>query len=226
MLIIEKLLSTDEVAQIRQLLATAEWFDGSQTAGTLAKSVKQNLQLDDNSEIAVQLRHQILRKLSNNPAFISSALPNKIYPPKFNCYCNGGQYGTHIDSAVMPVPGTSVSVRGDLSATIFFADPHEYVGGELEIEMNGSSQQIKLSAGDMVLYESGQLHRVLPVTEGARFASFFWVESQIRDPNQRKILFELDKTIQSITPTLGISAPELIRLTGHYHNLLRLWAST
>lgn len=226
MFIIHQVLTAEEVAECRNTMQNAAWIDGISTAGSLAKNVKQNLQLDDATEPAISLRNRILRKLANHPAFISYALPEKIYPPKFNCYCNGGFYGTHIDSAVMPVPGSHVSVRGDLSATLFLCDPDEYEGGELEIETVNGTQQIKLSAGDMVVYPSGSLHRVLPVTAGARYASFFWIESQIRDVYKRDMLYQLDCTIQNLSTKILATDAELIRLTGHYHNLLRLWSGT
>jgi PKHD-type hydroxylase len=226
LLIIENVLSKEEVQQFRAHMEQANWEAGSKSAGTLARSAKQNLQLDDASELATGLRNHILRKLGNHPLFISSALPAKIYPPKFNCYTNGGAYGTHIDSALMPVPGTNISVRGDLSATLFLSEPNEYAGGELEIQGIEGGQGIKLAAGDMVLYSSGYLHQVKPVTQGSRIASFFWVESYVRDEKQRGILFELDQTIQQLTPKLSATDAELIKLTGLYHNLLRCWANT
>lgn len=228
---IENLLSKDEVKQFRSHLEQANWESGSKTAGSLARNAKKNLQLDDSSDLALGLRNHILRKLGNHPLFISAALPGKIYPPKFNCYCNGGTYGNHIDSALMPVPGTNATVRGDLSATLFLSEPDEYVGGELvieglhgELDMNGAG--IKLAAGDMVLYSSGSEHCVKPVTEGARYASFFWVESYVRDEKQRQILFDLDQTIQKLTSKLDAGDKDLLKLTGLYHNLLRTWATT
>ncbi len=226
LLIIENLLSKDEVKQFRAYLEHADWKSGISSAGTLARSAKNNLQLDDESELATGLRNHILRKLGSHALFMSSAIPAKIYPPKFNCYTQGGSYGTHIDSAVMPVPGTSISVRGDLSATLFLSEPDEYQGGELEVQGIEGGQGVKLSAGDMVLYSSGYLHQVKPVTQGSRFASFFWIESYVRDEKQRGLLFELDQTIQRLTPKLFATDPELIRLTGLYHNLLRGWANT
>ncbi len=226
LLVIENVLTKDEVRQFRTHMAQASWEPGVKTAGTLARSAKQNLQLDDASEIAVGLRNHILRKLGNHPLFISAALPGKIYPPKFNCYTDGGTYGTHIDSAIMPVPGTNLSIRGDLSATLFLSEPDEYVGGELEIDGVQGGEGIKLSAGDMVLYSSGFEHRVNPVTEGARYASFFWVESYVRDEKHRSILFDLDQTIQKLTQKVEAGDNDLLKLTGIYHNLLRSWATT
>ena len=219
---IEKVLSKDEVRQFRDVLAHATWQDGSQTAGTLARSVKQNQQLDDGSEAAVQLGNHVLRRLANMPTFISAALPKKIYPPKFNRYADGGTYGAHVDSAVMQVPGTNVTVRSDLSATLFLAEPDEYDGGELEIQDTFGLQRVKLPAGDMVLYPGSSLHKVNAVTRGSRYASFFWTQSLVREDSQRTLLFEMDNAIQQLTRDVP-DHPSLIRLTGTYHNLLRRW---
>lgn len=223
---ITAVLSKDEVRQFRQQLDAAEWQDGQQTAGTLARSVKRNQQLADGSPLAVELGNIILRKLASHPNFISAALPSLIYPPKFNRYSGGGTYGAHVDSAVMLVPGTHVSVRSDLSATLFLAEPDEYEGGELQIEGPFGIQAVKLEAGDMVLYPSSSLHQVTPVTEGARVASFFWIQSLVQNDSSRTLLFDLDQSIQSITPTLAADDPRLLKLTGVYHNLLRQWAVT
>lgn len=219
-------LSKDEVGQFRERLAAAEWQDGLKTAGTLARSVKRNLQLADGSPLAIELGNFILRKLGKNPLFVSAALPSRIYPPKFNCYADGGTYGAHVDSAVMAVPGTDVSVRSDLSATLFLTEPEEYEGGELQIEGPFGIQSVKLAAGDMVLYPSSSLHRVTPVTEGARIASFFWIQSLVQNDSARTLLFDLDQAIQGITPIMAADDPRLLKLTGVYHNLLRQWAVT
>lgn len=223
---IEKVLSKDEVAAFRSRLDCAPWQDGLATAGTLARSVKRNLQLEDASPLAVELGNIILRKLAAHPLFISAALPNRIYPPKFNCYTDGGTYGAHVDSAVMGVPGSTISVRTDLSATLFLAEPEEYEGGELEIEGPFGIQSAKLEAGDMVLYPSSSLHRVTPVTSGARIASFFWIQSLVRQDEARTTLFDLDQAIQALGADVASDDPRLLRLTGVYHNLLRQWAET
>lgn len=223
---IEKVLSADEVKQFRAHLDAANWQDGLKTAGTLARSAKRNLQLDDESELAINLGNHILRKLGNHPLFIAAALPAKIYPPKFNCYSDGGTYGAHIDSALMQVPGTRVTVRSDLSATLFLSEPDEYEGGELEVDGATGRQTIKLNAGDMILYPSSSVHCVRPVTKGARIASFFWIESMVRDEGERALLLELDRSIQMLTPIVPAGDENLLRLTGIYHNLLRRWAVT
>jgi len=221
---IENVLSADEVAAMRARLDAATWDDGLATAGTLARHVKRNQQLDDASPLAVELGNAILRRLGETPLFISAALPAKIYPPKFNRYADGGTYGAHVDSAIMQVPGTTVSLRSDLSATLFLAEPEEYDGGELEIEGPFGIQAVKLAAGDMVLYPSSSLHRVTPVTRGERIAAFFWLESMVRDEGERTLLFDLDTNIQALQDELPADHPQLLSLTGVYHNLLRRWA--
>lgn len=223
---IDNVLSKDEVRQFRAYLDAATWNDGAASAGTLARAVKHNEQLDDDAEPAASLRNHLLRQLGNHPLFISAALPRKIYPPKFNRYTGGAGYGTHIDSALMHIPGTGMNLRSDLAATLFLADPVEYDGGELEVDGPFGVQALKLAAGDMVLYPASSLHRVTPVTRGARLASFFWIESLVADDANRTLLFDLDQTIQKLTPALAKEQENLLRLTGIYHNLLRRWAIT
>ena len=223
---IENVLTKDEVGEFRARLDRADWQDGLKTAGTLARAVKRNLQLDDGSELSTALGNRMLRKLDQHPVFVSAALPRRIYPPKFNRYVDGGTYGTHVDSALMRVPGTGVTVRSDLSATLFLSEPDEYDGGELQIEGPFGGQAVKLSAGDMVLYPSSSLHRVTPVTRGARVASFLWIESLVADDADRTLLFDLDQAIQKLTRSVGPHEPSLLALTAVYHNLLRRWART
>lgn len=223
---IDKVLTKDEVHQFRQRLDASAWQNGEATAGTLARKVKQNQQIADGSDVAVELGNHILRALGRNPMFISAALPRKIYPPKFNRYADGGTYGAHVDSAVMQLPGTHEQMRTDVSATLFLAEPSEYDGGELEIEGPFGVQSVKLEAGDLVLYPSTSLHRVTPVTRGARIASFLWIESLVAEEGERTLLFDLDQAIQQITPTLDADDHRLLQLTGVYHNLLRRWAET
>ena len=222
---IDNVLTGEQVREYRTALDTANWQDGAATGGSLARRVKQNLQLADGIEPALSLGHHILRTLAAHPLFISAALPRRIYPPKFNHYENGGAYGTHVDSAVMQLPGGG-ALRSDLSATLFLSDPDEYKGGELEIEGDFGVQAVKLDAGSMVLYPSSSLHRVTPVTGGARLASFFWIESLVADDAARAMLFDLDQTIVRLTAALEDHQAELVKLTGIYHNLLRRWART
>ncbi len=223
---IERVLDKPEVRDFRARLDAAAWQDGLRTAGSLASAVKRNLQLEDGTEPAVSLGQRILRRLAASPAFISAALPHRIYPPKFNRYEGGGSYGAHVDSALMQVPGTNVTVRSDLSATLFLSEPDEYDGGELEIEGPFGIQAVKLAAGDLVLYPSSSLHRVTPVTRGARVASFFWIQSHVADEGERTTLYDLDQAIQGLSRQHAPDDPRLLQLSGIYHNLLRRWAQT
>lgn len=221
---IEKVLSSDEVRQVREHLDQADWQDGINTAGSIARNVKKNQQLDDTKEPAISLGNHILRALAQNPVFISAALPDTIYPPKFNRYSENETYGAHIDGSLMQLPGSSQTLRTDLSATLFLADPDEYEGGELSIRTQYGEQTVKLAAGDMVLYPSTSLHYVSPVKSGARVASFFWIQSMVADIQQRELLYELDQSVQRLTQELGATHQDVVKLSGVYHNLIRQWA--
>lgn len=224
--VIEQLLSPDAVAQVRARLDVADWEDGLATAGGSARRVKQNQQLPEDSEQSRALSALVAHTVQAHPLFISAALPRTVYPPRFNRYADGGSYGTHVDSALMRIVGAGITMRTDLSATLFLSQPDEYDGGELEIETPSGAQTVKLAAGDMVLYQANSLHRVTPVTRGVRTAAFFWVESLVPDNDAREMLFDLDQTIQRLTVQVGEVSPDLVRLTGLYHNLLRRWAAT
>ncbi len=221
---IEGVLDKQEVHAARERLDAAAWQDGAASAGSLARSQKFNHQIAENDPAGIAIGEDILRKLGANPLFISAALPNKIYPPRFNRYVDGGSYGAHVDSAIMRAPRGGVTVRSDLSATLFLAEPDEYDGGELEIDGVFGLQSIKLEAGDLILYPSSSLHRVTPVTRGVRIASFFWIESLVGDDAERTLLFDLDQSIQGMTPLAPQGDKNLLNLTGVYHNLLRRWA--
>ncbi|MCY1272565.1 PKHD-type hydroxylase [compost metagenome] len=225
LLTIPDVLTPEQLRQCRAALEQAAWQDGRHTAGHLAVTAKANQQLAQDDPLARQLGDFILERLGQCPRFIAAALPLKVLPPRFNRYAGGGTYGNHIDNAIFSIPGTPHRVRADLSATLFFCDPDEYDGGELVVEDRYGSHRVKLPAGHLVLYPSGSLHRVEPVTRGARLAAFFWVQSLVRDEQQRDMLLELDDSIQALTLQLPDS-PELVRLTGVYHNLLRHWSNT
>ncbi len=225
MLQIPALLSPDQVRQCRQALEQAPWTDGRATAGHQAVRAKQNLQLPLDSTVGEQLGKLILDALARNPLFLSAAVPLKVLPPRFNRYEGGGHYGNHVDNAILSVPGTPHRIRTDLSATLFFSDPQEYDGGELTIEDSYGTHTVKLPAGHLVLYPGSSLHRVTPVTRGTRYASFFWVQSLVREDSQRALLFDLDTAIQKLTPSVP-DDPALQQLTGVYHNLLRRWSDT
>lgn len=223
---IDGVLTKDEVAAFRRRLEAAQWVDGALTAGSLARGQKSNQQIDDADPAALELGEVVLRKLWPNPLFVSAALPAKLFPPRFNRYAGGGAYGAHVDSALMRTPNSDQTLRSDLSATLFLSEPDEYDGGELEIEGVFGVQAVKLAAGDLILYPSSSLHRVTPVTRGARIACFFWIESHVADEGERTLLFDLDQSIQGLTRGAGSSDPHLLKLTGVYHNLLRRWART
>ncbi|MBD8525646.1 Fe2+-dependent dioxygenase [Pseudomarimonas arenosa] len=217
---IPDVLSQDDLAFCRHHLADAPWADGRITAGHQSAQVKQNLQLPQDSEAAQAMGALILNRLSAHPLFITAALPHEVFPPLFNCYREGMNFGSHIDNAIR---GDDKRLRTDLSCTLFLNGPEDYDGGELLIEDYHGTQSIKLRAGSMILYPATTLHRVAPVTRGQRLASFFWVQSMIRSNEQRRLLLDLDVAIQGLRRRAG-EAPELIQLSGVYHNLLRQWA--
>ncbi len=223
------ILSAEEVARFRRELTSAEWTDGRETVGVQGAQVKRNLQLPDTSPLKQQLGQAVLNALARSPLYFAAALPLRTVPPRFNRYEGGGHYGFHVDGSVMTVGGgvgqLPVSVRSDLSCTLFLSEPEEYEGGELIVHDTYGEHEVKLPAGDLILYPSSSLHRVAPVTQGARIASFFWVQSLVRDGQQRQMLFELDGAIQSLTQS-GADREALLRLTNVYHNLLRGWAET
>lgn len=221
---IPEVLSSDELAQCRALLAGADWADGRLTAGTQSAKVKQNLQLPELGAASLATRKIVLAALNRNALFLSSALPKRIFPPLFNRYEGDyNTFGNHIDNAVRTCADSGVRVRTDLSATLFLCDPDSYEGGELVIEDTYGEHAVKLAAGDMVLYPGSSLHRVEPVTRGARLASFFWIESMVRETERRRLLFEMDMAILELRETQG-DIPSAVNLTGCYHNLLRMWA--
>jgi PKHD-type hydroxylase len=223
LLTIPDLLTSERVAHARQLLDRADWVDGRVTAGAQSARAKDNEQLPEDDPAGRELGGIILEALGQNPLFISAALPSKVFPPLFNRYRGGHAFGTHVDNAIRQIPGTPHRIRTDLSATLFLSSPDEYDGGELQIEDTYGLHSVKLPAGDLVLYPSTSLHHVRPVTRGARVASFFWIQSMVRDDGARTLLFDLDTAIQRVnldTPAHAAAVP----LTGVYHNLLRRWA--
>lgn len=222
--IISDLLDGRQLGDIRALIDAAQWVDGNVTSGHQSALAKNNLQLPEDSPEARQAGQIILEALGRNPLFIAAALPLKIFPPLFNSYAGGQGFGVHVDSAVRIQAGSGFRVRSDLSMTVFLEDPDSYVGGEIIVETQFGAQQVKLPAGHAVLYPSSSLHRVNPVTSGRRVASFFWLQSMVRDDSARQTLFDLDSSIQSLATIVGQDNAEIIRLTGVYHNLLRRWA--
>ncbi len=222
---IPDVLDATALARSDALLKQADWTDGRITAGSQAATVKNNLQLPETSPVAQQLRTLVLEALSRNPAFFSAALPKRIYPPLFNRY--GGTanaFGNHVDNAVRTHPATAQHVRTDMSFTLFLNDPAEYDGGELVIEDGMGGRAVKLPAGHLILYPAYSVHRVEPVTRGARLACFSWLESMVREPQQRELLHELDMSIAALRSEHG-ETDAAVRLTSCYHNLMRMWAT-
>ena len=226
LLCIPQVLTPAEVAHCRERLAGAEWIDGKATAGEQSRLVKNNAQVREGSAVAVELGDLILEALGRSPLFVSAALPLKTFPPLFNRYAAGERFGAHIDNAIRPVRGTPVRVRTDLSATLFLTDPGDYDGGELVIEGAFGAQEVKLDAGDLVLYPGSSLHHVTPVSAGARVSAFFWVQSMVRADADRTVLFDLDQAIQAHAAEHGQGHPLTVALTGVYHNLIRRFADT
>ena len=224
---IEKALDAAQVQALRQALEQAgdAWVDGRVSAGYQGAPVKHNQQIDEASEVAAQCQRLILQALERHPRFISAVLPNEVYPPMFNRYGEGMTFGAHVDGSVRLHPYTGRKLRTDVSATLFLSDPSEYEGGELEVRDQYGSHSVKLAAGDMVVYPATSLHRVTPVTRGMRLASFFWVQSLVRDDAQRAMMFDLDNAIQRLNLT-GADDEARRTLIGLYHNLMRQWTET
>ena len=227
LLTITGLFNAEQVRLLRERLDGAgdAWVDGRATAGHQGAAVKRNLQLAEDSAVAQELSAVVVGALERHPLFLSAALPARIYPPMFNRYDGADvmHFGTHVDGAVRLVPGTGTKIRTDVAATLFLSDPQSYDGGELVIDDTYGTQTVKLPAGDMVLYPATSRHRVTPVTRGVRLASFFWLQSMVRDDAQRALLFDLDMAIVRLGP-VAPNHPSLVELTGCYHNLLRMWA--
>jgi PKHD-type hydroxylase len=220
---IPRVLTAEQVAQARQMLEASQWVDGRVTAGHQSARAKDNLQLPEEHPTSRQLGEMILAALQRNSLFISAALPLRVFPPLFNRYQGGQSFGNHVDNAIRQAPGGGMRIRTDLSATLFLAEPAEYDGGELMVEDTYGVHSVKLPAGDLVLYPSTSLHNVRPVTRGARIASFFWIQSMVRDDGERTLLFDLDSAIQRVASEIPHS-PMPVQLTAVYHNLLRRWA--
>lgn len=222
---IPQVLTATEVAEIRQTLDTQGWVDGLRSTGPQAANVKRNLQLDTASPVFAPLSQRIAQALQRHPLFVSAVLPNTMLPPMFNRYEGGGHYGNHVDNTIQTDRFSGQKVRTDVSTTVFLSAPDEYEGGELIVEDSFGTHEIKLDAGDAIIYPSTSLHCVEPVTSGVRVASFLWTQSLVRDAWRRSMLFELDMTILKLRNQLGDTA-EVVALTGHYHKLLQQWAET
>jgi PKHD-type hydroxylase len=224
LLSIPDVLTKDQVAECRRIMDQAEWVDGNVTSGQQSALAKNNMQLPEGSPAAREIGNLILDALGRNTLFVAAALPLKVFPPLFNRYAGGQAFGTHVDNAIRQLRGTDFRIRSDLSATLFLAEPEDYDGGELVVEDLYGEHRVKLPAGHLVLYPASSLHEVTPVTRGARVASFFWIQSMIRSNDHRRLLLELDGTVQQLAAEKGHKDDTVVRLTGIYHNLLRQWA--
>jgi PKHD-type hydroxylase len=220
---VPNVLTPEQVARCREVFDRAAWADGRVTAGHQSAQVKKNLQLPENGPEARELGDMVLAALERSPLFISAVLPQRVFPPLFNRYDERMSFGSHVDNAIRPITGTSLRLRTDVSATLFLSDPESYDGGELVVEDTYGNHAVKLPAGDLIIYPSTSLHHVTPVTRGVRLASFFWVQSMVRDVSRRALLFDLDMSIMQLNKEVP-NSPSLVMLTGVYHNLLRQWA--
>ena len=220
---IPQVLTRAQVHAMRATIDAAPWEDGRASVGAQGALVKNNRQLPETHPVALEQGRIILQALANNLTFFSAALPLRTAPPMFNRYAMGETYGLHVDGAVRNLPGTATRLRTDVSTTLFLSDPEDYDGGELVVVDTYGMHEVKLPAGDMIVYPSTSLHRVEPITRGERVASFFWSQSMVRDDARRAMLFDLDQTIQRLRARHG-EADETLALTNHYHNLLRMWA--
>ena len=221
---VPSVLTADELQRVRGIVDAARWSDGKITAGTQSAQVKNNRQLPQDCRESREAREIVLAALDRSALFVTGALPRRIFPPLFNRYeGSANAFGNHVDNSVRTDPLTREHTRTDVSCTLFLSAPEDYDGGELVIEDTFGAQSVKLPAGDMILYPSSSVHRVEPVTRGARIASFFWVQSFVRSPEQRRLLFDIDMSVMELRAAEGESAP-VVRLTSSYHNLLRMWA--
>jgi PKHD-type hydroxylase len=221
---IPEVLTAAQVAAVRRIIEPADWTDGNATSGPQAALAKRNRQLPEDGAAAKKAGDIVLEALGRSPLFMAAALPAKVWPPLFNRYSGGEQFGMHVDNAVRLKRGGVERLRSDLSATLFLSDPDTYEGGELTIEDTYGAHSVKLSAGDVILYPASSLHQVTAVTSGERLASFFWVQSMVRDDARRRVLFEMDVAVQRLAGELGQGDASVVALTGTYHNLLRMWA--
>jgi PKHD-type hydroxylase len=221
---ITRVLTDEQVATLTQSLSSeaAPWVDGKATAGYQGAQVKNNRQLDEASPMARDLGNMIVGELERNSLFVSALLPNRVYPPMFNKYTPGMAFGTHVDGTIRGVPGSPFKIRTDLSATLFLTPPAAYDGGELVVESDFGNQAGKFEAGELLVYSATSRHRIAPITRGERLACVFWIQSLVRDDDKREKLFELDRTIQTLTQAKA-DPDSLVRLTAHYHALLRMW---
>lgn len=226
MLKIPKVLDRDQVRACRAIIDRGPWVDGNETSGQQSRLAKRNRQLQQGCDEAAEAGRMILDALGRTPQFIAAALPLKVFPPLFNRYSGGEEFGFHVDNSIRQVKGTEFRIRSDLSCTLFLEPPESYEGGELLVQDLYGEHRVKLNAGDLVLYPATSLHRVTPVTSGTRTACFFWLQSMVREDWAREQLYRLDQSIQSLAAERGGADQIVIELTNLYHNLMRRWADS
>ncbi|WP_304186882.1 Fe2+-dependent dioxygenase [Phenylobacterium aquaticum] len=219
---IEGVLTADQVIDFRRRLSEAAWVDGKVTAGAQSAQAKHNLQIPEDAPVARELGEIILGALGRHETFVSAALPLRVFPPLFNRYDVGMGFDTHVDNSIRFAG--PVRYRTDVSATLFLSEPEAYEGGELIVEDSYGEHAVKLPAGDLVLYPASSLHRVAPITSGSRWASFFWMQSMVREDARRALLFDMDNAIRALSTQVGQADPSVVALAGAYHNLIRMWA--
>jgi PKHD-type hydroxylase len=219
---IPDVLAANDLAHVRRVLEGTQWIDGRTTAGDQAIKVKNNLQVPVESAAAQELGQIVLKALANNPTFTSATLPLRVLPPMFNRYDVGMTFGAHVDGSIRSLPG--IRLRTDISSTLFLTPPEDYDGGELVVHDTYGAHTVKLPAGHLVVYPATSMHSVNPVTRGSRWASFFWTQSMVKDDWRRHMLYELDLSIRAVRARLPDEDPAVVRLTAHYHNLVRHWA--
>lgn len=223
---VPEILSKAEVADFRRIMDATDWEDGRSTAGAQSAMVKKNEQLPPDSPVARELGQRVIRAITANPTFLAGAVPLHVFPPLFNRYRHDAahKFGIHVDNSIRGDPLTGLRIRTDMSVTLFLSEPDEYDGGELVVEDTYGSHEVKLPAGDLVLYPASSLHMVTPVTRGMRVASFFWLQSMIRSDHERSLVYDLDIAIQDLSERVGRDDPATVKLSGLYHNLIRHWA--
>lgn len=221
---IPHVLTAEELREVRAIIEAEAWIDGKQTAGDQAAKAKYNLQIPEGSPAGMKAGDIILKALGRNPTFNSTAIPLRVLPPLFNRYDAGMKFDAHVDGAIRVVPHAGIRMRADVSSTLFLTDPADYDGGELVIEDTYGSHEVKLPAGDMIVYPATSLHNVTPITRGSRWSSFFWTQSMVRDDGKRTMLYDLDMAIMEVRRRLGDEERASVALVSHYHNLLRHWA--
>jgi len=221
---VPEVLSKADVARVRGFIDGAQWVDGNVTSGAQSALAKKNTQLPEESAAARVAGVMVLDAVQQKPLFVAGALPLKVFPPLFNRYGVGDKFDTHVDNAVRMRRDSDFRIRSDLSATLFLSEPDDYDGGELSVEDTFGVHQVKLAAGDLILYPASSLHFVTPITRGERVSSFFWIQSMVRDDAKRALLLQTDLAVQTLAAELGQGHAQVVSLTGVYHNLLRMWA--